>query len=818
MPIYSVQVERHVLGGLIRNSEVFFDVARFISEKDFYNDVHSTIFSCIKDELNKNNKIDKVLLAQKIKNLGISFKDEIDIFSYIDTLAMTQINTQGTMNACKELSKLKVRRELFETAENVKKYVKDSAEDGIDSIVSKVDEIYNNKVTQYYIEGEPVNLFEEMESIIEEIGNNPREETGLKTPYNNFNNMYGGLKNGNIYSIVSRPGQGKALEENTPILTPNGFVKIKNLKIGDEVFSIDGKPTKILGIRKWNNRKLYKVSTDDNQYVLADENHEWTVKTRSECAWKVLTTKYLFENKKSKRPKIPNFHPLELNKQRLIIDPYILGIWLGDGHSSSAAITSIDKFIINKWQAFGKTLGLNFYKFNKYSYRLSSNYRKNIFTTYLKHLNVLGDKHIPAIYLNGSIDQRRSLLQGLMDSDGYIAPDGQAEFCSTNKKLAENTLELIHSLGVKASMYESNAYLYGKYCGKKYRIRFYYKHAAKLPRKAKKCKNSKKYNHRYLSIEKYGTGNTVCIQVDHPSHLFLAGKGLIVTHNSTWLNDICYKTANACNKNTKAIILDTEMSTLDTQMRLVASISTVPLWYIETGNWRKNPEMIQKIRDAWPKVKNMTHYHYHVANKNIDEIASIIRRWYYTKVGRGNQAIIAYDYIKLTGEKVGQNWAEHQAIGDKIDKLKRISEEIKCPVITAMQLNRTGENFNRNASQVTDDSSAISLSDRMQWFASFVGIFRRKTQDEIQVDGEQFGTHKLIAIKTRFQGREGTGHHDLVRRRTGENEFKYFNNYINFDVGNFNVEERGTLREIVDAENERLDFDQGSNDQDGELI
>ena len=496
MPIYSVQVERHVLGGLIRNPEVFFDISKFISEKDFFNDVHSTIFSCIKDELNKNNKIDKILLAQKIKNLGISFKDEIDIFSYIDALALTQINYQGTINACKELSKIKVRRELFETAENVKKYVKENAEDGIDAIVSKVDEIYNNKVSQYYIEGEPVNLFEEMENIIEEIGNNPRDETGLKTPYNNFNNLYGGLKQGNIYSIVSRPGQGK----------------------------------------------------------------------------------------------------------------------------------------------------------------------------------------------------------------------------------------------------------------------------------------------------------------------------------STWLNDIAYKTANVFNKNTKALILDTEMSTLDTQMRLVASISGVPLWFIETGNWRKNPEMIQKVREAWPKVKGMTHYHYHVANKNVDEVASIIRRWYYTKVGRGNQALIVYDYIKLTGEKVSQNWAEHQAIGDKIDKLKRISEEIKCPVITAMQLNRTGENFNRSANQVTDDSSAIALSDRMQWFASFVGIFRRKTQDEIQVDGEQFGTHKLIAIKTRFQGRDGAGHHDLVRRRTGENEFKYFNNYINFEVSNFNVEERGTLREIVDAENERLDFDQGTENQDGELL
>ena len=815
--IYSLQVERHVLSGLLKHQDLFADIDVFLTENDFYNDVHCTIYSIFKNIKHKGENVDKVLLAEKIKNLGISFKDEINIFDYIDNLSFSQITQEATMEACKELIKLRVRREISSTADKLKEYVTKNSDESLDSIITKIDQIYNKKISSYSENDMPINIFEGVEDLIEEIGNSPKDDTGLITPYSEFNRMYGGLKNGNIYAIASRPGQGKALEENTPILTPNGFVKIKDLKIGDEVFSIDGKPTKILGIRKWNNRKLYKVSTDDNQYVLADENHEWTVKTRSKCAWKVLTTKYLFENKKSKRPKIPNFHPLELNKQRLIIDPYILGIWLGDGHSSSAAITSIDKFIINKWQAFGKTLGLKCYKFNKYSYRLSSNYRKNIFTTYLKYLNILGDKHIPAIYLNGSIDQRRSLLQGLMDSDGYIAPDGQAEFCNTNKKLAENTLELIHSLGVKASMYESNAYLYGKYCGKKYRIRFYYKHAAKLPRKAKKCKNSKKYDHRYLSIEKYGTGNTVCIQVDHPSHLFLAGKGLIVTHNSTWLNDICFKTAINPKNKTKTLILDTEMQTVDIQLRMVASLSGVPVWYLETGNWRKNEEMTRKVREAWSKVKKYEYFHYHVGNKNIDQVCSIIRRWYLSKVGRGNQAMIAYDYIKLTGEKVGQNWAEHQAIGDKIDKLKRISEEINCPIITAMQLNRTGESFNRKGSEVVDDSSVISLSDRLQWFASFVAIFRRKTLDEITLDSQAFGTHKLIPTKTRFQGKDAAGHQDLVRRLDCTGKEIWSQNYLNYNVQNFNIEERGSLADVAERQREQYELND-TNTNDGELL
>ena len=493
--IYSIQVERHVLSGLIKYQNLFAEVDIFLNDTDFFNDVHSTIYSVYKNIINKGEKVDKVLLAEKIKNLGISFKDDINIFDYIENLAFSQITEEATMNACKELMKLRIRREIIQTADKLKSFVTKNGEDAIDKIISEADAIYNNKISSYISNDEPINLFEGIEDIVEELGNNPREDVGLITGYPEFNRLYGGLKNGNIYAIVSRPGQGK----------------------------------------------------------------------------------------------------------------------------------------------------------------------------------------------------------------------------------------------------------------------------------------------------------------------------------STWINDMCFNVAKNPKNKVKTLILDTEMQTFDIQLRMVSSISDVPMWYLETGNWRKNEEMTRKVRAAWSHVKNYEHYHYHVGNKNIDQICSMIRRWYLSKVGRGNQALIAYDYIKLTGEKVGQNWAEHQAIGDKIDKLKRISEEINCPIITAMQLNRTGENFNRNASAVVDDSSAISLSDRLQWFASFVAIFRRKTLDELALDGQQFGTHKLIPTKTRFQGREAAGHQDLVRRLDTTGKETWSQNYLNYNVQNFKIEERGSLHDIATRQREQYQLnDQSSND--GELL
>ena len=84
--LFSYQTEKHVLGGLIRNPRVLADLDVIISEKDFYSPVHSTIFSCIKNIAFEGGEIDPVTVAQKIKNLGISFKDDINIFDYVESI------------------------------------------------------------------------------------------------------------------------------------------------------------------------------------------------------------------------------------------------------------------------------------------------------------------------------------------------------------------------------------------------------------------------------------------------------------------------------------------------------------------------------------------------------------------------------------------------------------------------------------------------------------------------------------------------------------------------------------------------------------
>lgn len=491
--LFSLRLEKHVLGGLIKHPEIFSDIDRFISQRDFYNTVHSTLYLCLRDNLNKNEKVDNVILSEKIKNLGVSFKDDINIFDYIESISFTQITPEAVLESAQELIALRIRRELVQTAEKIKTIVHQTVEKPIQEVISTIDKAYGEKLSSYAFQEEPSNLFNQLDVLIEERGENPKDDQGFLTPYSEFNRLYGGLRPKNIYAFASRPGEGK----------------------------------------------------------------------------------------------------------------------------------------------------------------------------------------------------------------------------------------------------------------------------------------------------------------------------------TTFLNDLAMKTAQR--NGLKALILDTEMSREEMQFRMAASISGVPMHFIETGKWRKSEAYVKKIRDSYEKMKLLQYDHLHVGNKTIDEITSLTRRWHLANVGRGNPCIIVYDYIKLTGEKVGQNWAEHQAIGDKVDKIKKLSEELNSPIITAIQLNRSGENTNRKSSDVTDDASAISVTDRLLWFVSFMAIFRRKTVDEISLDTQDSGSHKLITLKTRFQGSEAAGHQDLIRRRMPDGTEKLQRNYLNFLVHNFRVEEMGSLAHSIQRQNAQISLADGSSD-DGEIL
>ena len=356
------------------------------------------------------------------------------------------------------------------------------------------------------------------------------------------------------------PGVGKALALDTPIPTPSGFTHMGDLEVGDEVFDEQGKICRVTGKSEiFYEHDCYKVQADDGSYVIANGAHEWKVRLGGLGQYRHIAKK-AYEGKTGPKPSPDGRHihttsdlakrtgkraqlqitkPLELPDLPLPIDPYVLGAWLGDGNSAGSRITTHpdDVQIIERIRGAGYTVTQKGYM--RYSITGSALWKRNGLTSQLRSLNVLGNKHIPTEYLRSSSRQRLALLQGLVDTDGSVSESGLIEFCSTNLSLAKGVQELVHSLGAKASLATSTARLYGKDCGLRYRVTFYLQDAAYLERKWMRTRNGERTPSRYLTFTPVTSVPTQCIQVDSDSHLYLAGEGMMVTHNSTlFVHDI----------------------------------------------------------------------------------------------------------------------------------------------------------------------------------------------------------------------------------------------------------------------------------------
>jgi replicative DNA helicase len=242
-----------------------------------------------------------------------------------------------------------------------------------------------------------------------------------------------------------------------------------------------------------------------------------------------------------------------------------------------------------------------------------------------------------------------------------------------------------------------------------------------------------------------------------------------------------------------------EMSKEELIMRQCASISGVPSHLLESGKWRQaGEEVVTKVRETWAKVKDLKFYYYNVGGMDVDSMVNTLKRFYYSKVGRGKPMIFSFDYIKTTSE-ASDNKNEWQIVGEMVDKFKKcVQKEILhdgepvIPMITSVQSNRYGITNNRNAQNIVDDESIVSLSDRIIQFCSHMFILRNKTADEIEVEGGTFGTHKLINIKSRHLGKDIAGALEPVQ--VGDSLRK---NSVNLEFKNFNITERGDLRDIA---------------------
>ena len=255
-----------------------------------------------------------------------------------------------------------------------------------------------------------------------------------------------------------------------------------------------------------------------------------------------------------------------------------------------------------------------------------------------------------------------------------------------------------------------------------------------------------------------------------------------------------------------------EMSKEELVFRMVSGMSGIPVYLLESGDWRRSSygnlsaaEVVAKVRAVWPKMEKIKILYENVAGASGDEMKALLKRKYYSEVGRGKEMIFSFDYLKTDFNNLGKG-SEWAYVGKMLDGFKQlISRELvyggvpKVPMITSVQLNRFGITTNRTAETVgeTESENAIGLSDNIIQFVSHLFLLRKKTLDERVTYGERFGSHSMVCLAARHLGKDAFGHLNSVQMPDGSHR----NNFLNFNFENFDVKDCGDLRDIVSVLN-----------------
>jgi hypothetical protein len=378
---------------------------------------------------------------------------------------------------------------------------------------------------------------------------------------------------GTYYASIDPVGEGRAEWVGNMVYTPNGKRKIGELKVNDYVIGSDGKKTKVTGVYPQGKKELYRISFNDGFSVLTCKEHLWKVYPNTmdkkdghvlsveqmldvngiidsngigRNALKKYKTSTYYKNKYGCKWRIPIVEPIVFKDVNLPLDPYFLGLLLGDGGLTTRAIryASADQELINYISDILPE-DISIKKVSAYDHKISACLHRNSITQKLRMLGVMGkgakDKFIPEIYKIASINDRLRILQGLMDTDGYCGNHG-AEFYSISRTLAYDVVDLVHSLGGVARIRK-------KITNRKVRngVGFVYIVRVNLPpqfnpfkltRKSSKYYKPYKFS-RYISdISFERIDDAVCISVENKDSLYVT-ENAIVTHNTTTSDSLC---------------------------------------------------------------------------------------------------------------------------------------------------------------------------------------------------------------------------------------------------------------------------------------
>ena len=337
--------------------------------------------------------------------------------------------------------------------------------------------------------------------------------------------------------IVQMPPQhGKEISDNQIVATTKGLKKHGDLIVGDYVFGRDGTPVKVLWVSE-KTRSEYVVSFSDGAKIECHGNHEWTVYNRFRQKEETIETKHMASstiyNGDGKRGSRYKYHVdsnvcVMFDSRNVDLDPYVLGAWLGDGDSSCGIIHIGNNDV--------EIIGNSTYKFKESKGTTTRKFYSPELNLLLKNNGLIKNKHIPDMYKYNSVEVRKNVIAGLIDTDGYVYHrNGRITISNTNKRIIDDAAFILRSLGQSIVVCEFILRVSSSgIVGKKIVYQLCFNPTMTFPTKVKRKKITKlsiNKKRAIVSIErKEGLGYGNCIQVD--GGIYLVGDTFIPTHNS----------------------------------------------------------------------------------------------------------------------------------------------------------------------------------------------------------------------------------------------------------------------------------------------
>nr|WP_281167649.1 replicative DNA helicase [Nocardioides halotolerans] len=780
--------EQSVLGAMMISKDAIADVAEVLRGADFYRPSHETIHDAIIDLYGRGEPADMVTVGNELQRRGEL--QRIGGAPYLHTITSAVPIAANASYYAGIVREKAILRRLVNAGTRIVQFGY-AGEGDVDDLVDQAQaEVY--QVTDKRSSEDYAPLSDIMDGVLDEIeaiGNREAGLYGVPTGFADLDELTNGLHAGQMIIVAARPAVGKALALDTPLATPSGWTTMGEVQVGDQLYDAQGRPTTVVAATDvMTDRPCYELTFSDGSSIIADAQHQWLTETRAarKSTWaadnqynrmrnqhvfaSVVTTEQIAATVKINAEgranhAVLNAAPLEGSWARLPLPPYVLGAWLGDGHSASARITCETDEIPMYIEAYGlraEPRGSMLYQLllperDAVTDGICPDCGRHFFGTKMCHecqtdhgsvaailrtMGVLNNKHIPPAYLRASEPLRRELLAGLMDTDGYVLRhNGACQFAVTSKRLADDVHELVVSLGYKVSRTTKQVRGRSEETSTCYIVNFstcddvFRLYSKQRVHKEHRPATTARIGRRYVtSVRRVPSVPVRCVQVDNEDHLYLAGRSMIPTHNSTLALDLCR--AASIHNNLTSVFFSLEMTRSEITMRLLSAEAKVPLNHIRNGqlsedDWTKLARKMGEVSSAPVFIDDSP-------NMTMMEIRAKARRL----KQRHDLRLVVIDYMQLmtSGKKVESRQLE---VSEFSRQIKLLAKELEVPIIALSQLNRGPEQRSDKRPMLSD----LRESGSLEQDADMVVLLHR--EDLYERESTRPGEADLIVAKHR---------------------------------------------------------------------